>query len=211
MQNMSDSKFYAERFDWWKKWPNLRTNIEFDIKKALRDEAVQVYAKDKDVFNSIARYVIFLNDERSPLAAERETTKAKRKAMTKAGVPDSYRDDLMEGENILANRMVIRFLRYQNNHKMSELMAKRELFYMTVKELSTPLDEELGDDKQTSAYQRRLKMAQDVGPLRKDIEQLETELFGQDTGLAKDILEEEDNQIQSGATEDYAVSGINEL
>ena len=207
---MSDSKFYKDRYNWAKKWPNLRTHAEFDLKKCLKDESLSASFSDEDVFNSIARYVIFLHDEKSPLAGERQTHKAKRKAMVEADVPQSFRESLLAGENLLATKMMVRFLRYQNNHKMSELMAKRELFYMAVEELSTPFDAEIGDDKQTRAYQMRLKMASDMGPLRKSIEGLESDLFGNDTGLAKDILEEED-QIKSGASEDYAVSGIDEL
>lgn len=205
---MSD-KFYIERYDWAKRFPGLLKHDEFNFKKCKRKDEYARY--ESEVFDSIARYVIFLNDEKSPLGGERQTRKSKITAMDEAHVPKSFREELFDGENKMAIEMTVRFLRYQNNHKMSELLSKRELFYMIVKELSTPIDGDVGDDRQTRAYQTRMKMSQDMGNLRASIEQLESELFGNDTGLAKEILDKEENTLTTGAAEEYAVTSISDL
>lgn len=205
------SRFYSDRFDLFSKYPNLIRHDEFNIKKCRKNDQYARWTSDEDVFNSIARYVVFLCDESSPLGGERQTFKAKDKAMSEAGVPEDFRDELVKRDNILAVAMMVRFLRYQNNHKMTELVAKRELFYQIAEEMSTKITAEIGDDKQTRAYQVRLKMSQDMAGLRKDIEQLEIELFGQDSGLAKSVMDEEDKQIVSGAVEEHSVKSIHDL
>ena len=100
--------------------------------------------------------------------------------------------------------------RCQNNHKMSELVAKRELFYQITEEFQRGIDSEIGDEKQTRAFSTRMSMAKDMGKLRTDIEQLEADIFGEHTGLIRETMAEED-LILSGAGEDNAATSIYEI
>lgn len=128
--------------------------------------------KDKTI-----RYILYCYDIKSPLVKNNvELMKRKYEALILAGYELSASkkfsadiERMIMGENDKVNKMIVRFVRIQKNHKYSLLVATEQAYY---KKINTMMDSSARLTKQEHDATRQMEM---------DIETLTSEIFGGDT------------------------------
>ena len=161
--------------------------------------------------DKVLRYVIYCYDKYSPFhrVAAGDINKRKRLAMEKAGMllskinNDEQIQEIINGENMLVNIMIVRYIRLQSDAKFAILMAKQEnyyhgLFVLTSRKVTIgdAIDEALSKNKFSDSLMKQAE----------DLEKLSTEVFYDEPYLmvaADDMMEQEDEF--KGVCERYAL------
>ena len=161
-----------------------------------------------DQIPAFTRYVVFLYDQNSPFASERDQLAAKRQAAEIAEVDEVFWEDLVGNRIPMVVKMIVRFLRFQGNHKIAQLHALREMYYQTLEILVSSTGTDIGEEKAARAAKTKMEISAKLASTRTAIEQLEYELFGNETGFAPMVVDEDQDTITPGAVESFAEDDI---
>jgi hypothetical protein len=151
----------------------------------------------------VLRYIIFLYSKGTPLSKELDLTKRKFTALELAGFEKengNYSQDILnmiERKVDEVNRMIVRFVRNQNDLRFAALMALNEAYYTMILQISSNeifnKDEDALKDSDT-----KQKMSKGLLGMIKDMESLTHEVFNNDTELlqvADEVIQEENGII----------------
>ena len=183
-----------------KEFPELDKYKEFKTTIAL----------DKD---KVIRYIMFCYDKRSPLLKEADLSKRKIVALELAGFSKEkggkYNENLLRMiscENDSINRMMVRFLRIQNDLDFSLLTTLTENYFNTLLQVNSNIVFNKDGDVLKDA-QARAKLSEELPTMLLRIKEVSKTLFFGDSSLiytANSISEEEGNTEDMPYVEMYA-------
>jgi len=168
----------------------LKFNV-FDVKEGTDlnnhfrlDKLIPSFANYADADrNRVIRYIIYMYDSKSPLAKYfTDITRRKEESASLAGfdlVKNKSRLELLfDLEEDLVGRMVVDFLRYQNNRLWSMIISNEQAFYEFTKTLLTLVRSEKGDKDKLQAVQVKTKLMEDLDAVNDRLNKYYDQLYG---------------------------------